>query len=58
MDNPDFFDFMTEGGDELLNSEECPHCGKIIHLDKDIDWVDKERRICKCPHCADEIKIE
>jgi len=24
---------MMEGGDELLNTEECPHCGNVIYLD-------------------------
>jgi hypothetical protein len=34
MDNPDFFDFMIEGGDELLNSEVCPKCVGVIYLVK------------------------
>lgn len=57
MDNPDFFDFMTEGGDELLNSEECPQCGAVIYLDQKIEWVDEANRIAKCPECAEEVKL-
>ena len=33
---------MIEGGDELLNSELCPHCGDVIYLDQKIEWIDKE----------------
>lgn len=58
MSNPDFWDFMMEGGDELLNSEECPHCGYIIYFDEKIEWLDKQQKICKCPQCGKEIKIE
>jgi len=36
MPEPDFWDFMIEGGDELLNTQECPHCGEIIYLDENI----------------------
>jgi len=57
MPEPDFWDFMIEGGDELLNSQECPHCGKVIHLDQDIEWIDEEKRIAKCPNCGEEVKI-
>lgn len=31
MKEPDFFDFMMEGGDELRNSEVCPRCGEVIY---------------------------
>ncbi len=56
MNNGELDDFLLEGGDELLNSEESPHCGQVLHLDKNINWVDKGQRICKCPYCGDEIK--
>jgi len=58
MDNTEFWDFMMEGGDELLNSEPCPHCGGVIYLDQKIEWVDEEKRIAKCPECREEVKIE
>lgn len=57
MKDPDFFDFMTEGGDELLNTEECPRCGVVIYLDQKIEWVDQAKRIAKCPECGEEVKI-
>lgn len=44
MDNTDFFDFMMEGGDELLNTEVCPHCGEVIYLDQKVEWVDKDKK--------------
>lgn len=55
MDNPDLFDFMTKGGDELLNSEVCPHCGEVIYLDEEIEWLDKDKKIAKCLKCAGEV---
>jgi len=58
MSNPDFWDFILEGGDELLNSEECPHCGYIFYLDEKIEWFDKQQKVCKCPQCGKEIKFE
>lgn len=58
MFNSDLFDFMIEGGDELLNSELCPHCGEAIYLDQKIEWLDEENKIAKCPKCGEEIKIE
>jgi NAD-dependent SIR2 family protein deacetylase len=53
----DFWDFLIEGGDELLNSEACPHCGDIIYLDQKIEWIDKDKRIAKCPGCGGEVKV-
>jgi len=35
MKDPQFWDFMMEGGDELLNTEPCPHCGNVIYLDQE-----------------------
>jgi len=57
MPNPDFWDFMMEGGDELLNTEPCPHCGDVIYLDQKIEWIDKDKKIAKCPSCGGEVKI-
>ena len=42
MGGDDFLDFMMEGGDELQNSEVCPHCGEAIYMDQEIEWIDKE----------------
>jgi uncharacterized protein (UPF0212 family) len=28
-----------------------------IYLDQHIDWVDEEKGICICPHCAETVKI-
>ncbi|MFA5163847.1 MAG: hypothetical protein WC441_05020 [Patescibacteria group bacterium] len=57
MNNDDLFDFMIEGGDELLNSELCPECGDAIYLDQDIEWVNEREGICICPHCGKKVKI-
>jgi len=50
-------DFFLEGGDELLNTEPCPHCGEVVYLDQEIEWVDKSKNIAKCPKCGQEIDL-
>jgi len=57
MSEPDFWDFMMEGGDKLLNAQERPYCGGVIYLDQGIEWVEGERRIAKCSNCGEEVKI-
>jgi NAD-dependent SIR2 family protein deacetylase len=57
MENTGFWDFMIEGGDELLNSELCLHCGDVIYLDQKIEWIDEDKKIAKCPSCGVEVKI-
>jgi len=58
MNNDELDDFFLEGGDELMNSEACLHCGDVIYLDQKIEWIDEEKRIAKCPKCGAEVKIE
>jgi NAD-dependent SIR2 family protein deacetylase len=57
MNNDELNDFFLEGGDELLNTEVCPHCGNVIYLDQEIEWIDKDKRIAKCPGCGEQVKI-
>lgn len=58
MSNSDIFDFIIEGGDELLNSVECQHCRYVVYLDEKTEWIDKNNNICKCPQCGGRIRIE
>jgi len=54
MDDVDFFDFMMEGGDELLfpdNEVECPYCGYTVDKSDLIEVVDEDSKIIKCPNC-------
>lgn len=57
MDEPDFLDFIMEGGADLLNNKLCPHCGDVIYIDQKIEWIDKEKKIAKCPSCAGEVEV-
>ena len=57
MPNPDIWDFIMEGGDELLNSKACSKCGEVIYLDQEIVWIDKVNNVAKCPGCGGEVKI-
>ena len=56
-DNDELDDFFLGGGDELMNSEQCPACGASIYLDRPIEWVDEAKGICICPDCGKEVKI-
>jgi len=47
-----------EGGDELLNTQVCPHCGNVIYLDQRMEWIDEDKRFAKCLKCGGEVKIE
>jgi len=40
----EFIDFMTTGGDELINGRKCGSCGK---------WVNAEDN--KCSHCGQSV---
>ena len=57
MGDDDFFDFMMEGGDELMNSEVCPHCGEAIYSGQEIEWIDKDKKTAKCPKCGEEVEL-
>jgi len=63
MPDPEFFDFMLEGGYELLFPEEedrtveCPYCGRLIRGDEEVEWIDKKKKIFKCPDCGKKLKI-
>lgn len=56
--NDELDDLFLEGGDELLNTKACSHCGDVIYLDQKIEWFDEENKIAKCPKCGEEIKVE
>ena len=64
MSEPNFWDFMMEGGYDLLfpddedETYECSHCGRIINGHERVEWLDKKNKIFKCPGCHSEIKIE
>lgn len=57
MNNDGLDDFFLEGGDELMNSQECLHCGYVFYLDGKLEWVNRTKNICICPHCGEEVKI-
>lgn len=47
----DFFDFMTSGGDDLLNSRQCPHCKAWFSLDA-VKKVPSGENLVQCPRCG------
>jgi NAD-dependent SIR2 family protein deacetylase len=57
MSNGELDDFFLEGGDELMNTEACSHCGAVIYLDQKIEWVDKEKNIAKCSECGKKVEV-
>jgi predicted RNA-binding Zn-ribbon protein involved in translation (DUF1610 family) len=60
--NPDWWDFVMEGGWDLLYPDdedetfECPHCNRIINGSEKVEWVDKKNSVFKCPECGEELK--
>lgn len=60
---PDFWDFMLEGGYDLLfpddedETYECPFCNRVIMGSEKVEWKDKKDRIFLCPECKREIRI-
>lgn len=57
MNNDGIDDFFLEGGNELMNTEICSHCGDAVYLDQEIEWINKDKRIAKCPGCGEKVKI-
>lgn len=63
MMNPDFWDFMMEGGYDLLFPDDngqtfkCPLCGAVVSGDQKVEWIDKKEGKFKCPECGEEIRI-
>jgi len=56
VDDPDFLDFMMEGGDELMNSHQCPHCNQWFHTDEAEEAEGKPDTVI-CPHCSKKVPI-
>ncbi|OGX34634.1 MAG: hypothetical protein A3C36_07770 [Omnitrophica WOR_2 bacterium RIFCSPHIGHO2_02_FULL_52_10] len=62
MTDPDFIDFMMEGGHYLLFPEDfgdyqCPNCGREITEGDQVEWADQKKKIIKCPDCGQEIEV-
>ena len=64
MPDPDFWDFVMEGGwallfpDDLEESVECFSCKRIIKGNEEVEWVDKKKKAFKCPNCGDVLEIK
>lgn len=61
MNNPDFEDFMLDGGFDLLFDDEdgeiqCPYCDRIIKGNEQVEWIDKREGIFKCPECGEQME--
>ena len=63
MTSPDLWDFMLEGGYELLFPEEeevvavCPYCDYEIMGGETVEVADKKKKLAKCPGCGKEMKL-
>jgi len=57
MTNDNLDDFFLDRGDKLLITELCSHCGDVIYLDQGIEWIDKDKKIVKCPSWGNQVKI-
>lgn len=63
MSDPDFWDFVMEGGWDLLfpDDEEgtfdCPFCGQVIQGSQKVQWIDKNEKKFKCPACGQTLEI-
>jgi predicted RNA-binding Zn-ribbon protein involved in translation (DUF1610 family) len=64
MQEPEFWDFVMEGGYDLLFPDdedkefECPHCQTVIAGSEKVEWIDRKKRVFKCPECEEEISLE
>lgn len=65
MDDPDFLDFMMEGGyvfllfpDDEAGSFKCSFCGRVIQGNEKVVWIDKNEKKFKCPGCGEKIDIK
>jgi len=54
--NTDYLDFMSEGGDEVLNRYECPHCGETFDS-SEVEMADEANGVCHCPMCGQQISM-
>ncbi len=65
MEDPNFEDFILEGGWDLLlfpgdenKSLECSFCGRRVQSGEQVEWPDKKEGKFKCPDCGEELEIE
>ena len=52
-----FWEFFNPFG-EHISIIVCPSCGEEFNEHNDIEVIDKERKICKCPKCGAELKYD
>lgn len=62
MQDSDFEDFMLDGGFDLLFFDdedkeiECSNCCRVIKGNEQVEWVDKNEGIFKCPECGENLE--
>ena len=54
--------FMEDGWDLLLADDkdkdfECSNCGRIINGSEQVEWVDRQNNIFKCPACENRYEL-
>lgn len=59
MQLPDFWDFMLDGGYDLLfpddedNKYKCPFCLETVNGSDKVEWLNKDHTRFKCPNCGE-----
>ena len=56
-----FEDFILDGGFDIIfldDEIQCPNCGRIIEDGEQVEWINKEEGIFKCPSCNTHIEVD
>jgi len=51
-----FYDLLFP--DDEKATYECPFCARLIKGSEEVAWLDKKRRVFKCPDCDNAISLD
>lgn len=66
MNFPTFWDFLMEGGYDLLFENEetgekqfkCPSCGRFLTKHDKIEYISESEKLFKCPYCDEPMEVK